>query len=340
MDSPGSTTAPVDGKRPLLERVLDRVFRCSHRHQALPITLKGETFRICLDCGSHVPYSLEAWQSGKPVKEPGNQAARPVPKPSEPATKATQPVTKALEPVSKATQPIPKALEPVNKSKEATNKPTQPVIKSTEPAAKPKEPVAKTKEPVNKSKAPVNQSPAPPKQSAANPSASWARSTLSAWSREGIWLGLLAIGFAGGIYYSNQQHPAPANRVNPQPPPKTAPAPVPPPVPILSPAPAATQTAVADTRPALAVRRPNQTPHLQGERGFVLLAREPADALKLSKHPGSLGSLISTGGLFTVPRGTAVRVVSRQESVVQVVILEGPIKGDEGWVAAARLSTE
>ena len=307
MESPESTSAPVDGKRPLLERILDRVFRCSHRHQALPITLKGETFRICLDCGSHVPYSLKAWQPEKPVKEPVSKAAPPVPKPPEPVLKAAEPVAK----------------------------PAQTVTKSTPPGAKPKEPVTK-------SKAPVNQAPVPPKPSAPKPSLLPVRRTLGAWTREGIWLGLLAIGFAGGIYYSNQRQPPPADRVVtvPQPPPQTETAPVPAPVPTLSSALATTPAAVVNTPPAPAVRRPSPTPRLQGERGFVLLAREPAAALELSKHPGSLGPLISGGGLFTVPRGTAVRVVGRRESVVQVVILEGPVKGDEGWVAAARLSTE
>ena len=44
---------------PLLQRILNRVFRCSHRHLGLPITLRGESFAVCLDCGERVAYDLK-----------------------------------------------------------------------------------------------------------------------------------------------------------------------------------------------------------------------------------------------------------------------------------------
>ena len=30
---------------------------CSHSHQTRIFTLKDETYRVCLDCGTHLPYS-------------------------------------------------------------------------------------------------------------------------------------------------------------------------------------------------------------------------------------------------------------------------------------------
>lgn len=46
---------------PLLQRILNRVFRCSHRHLGLPITLRGESFAACLDCGARVAYDLRSF---------------------------------------------------------------------------------------------------------------------------------------------------------------------------------------------------------------------------------------------------------------------------------------
>lgn len=32
-------------------------FGCSHSHQTRIFTVKEETYRVCLDCGKHIPYS-------------------------------------------------------------------------------------------------------------------------------------------------------------------------------------------------------------------------------------------------------------------------------------------
>ena len=32
-------------------------FGCSHSHQTRIFTVKQETYRVCLDCGKHIPYS-------------------------------------------------------------------------------------------------------------------------------------------------------------------------------------------------------------------------------------------------------------------------------------------
>ena len=303
MENVGSITAPADGKRPILERVLNRVFRCSHRQQTRPITLKGETFAICLDCGSHVPYSLEVLQPKKPVTKeavPQSPAAlkKPAPQPS------TPPKPAASAPKSAAPAPKP-AVAP----------------KSSAPA--PKTPAA------------------PPKRSNAPMPVSHVRGALRKWTREGVWLGLLAVGFAGGIYYSGQQHQAPVVQavVQPPAPPKTEQAAVPPQiwsVPAL-PQPTPVEAGVPETRPAHEARRPNEPLRLQSEGRFVLLAHEADAALDLSKHPGKLKELIQAGALLSVRRGTAVRIVEKQERVVHVAILEGPARGEEGWVSATRV---
>ena len=33
-------------------------FGCSHRHLTRIFTLQNDTYRVCLDCGVHLPYSL------------------------------------------------------------------------------------------------------------------------------------------------------------------------------------------------------------------------------------------------------------------------------------------
>lgn len=53
---------------PILERIVNRVFRCSHRHQTRPITLRGETFAVCLDCGQRIAYDLQAMRGGAPAQ--------------------------------------------------------------------------------------------------------------------------------------------------------------------------------------------------------------------------------------------------------------------------------
>src|SRR6516225_9484673 len=45
-----------------LQGILNRVFRCSHRHQTRPITPKGggQAYTVCLDCGTRLAYDLNA----------------------------------------------------------------------------------------------------------------------------------------------------------------------------------------------------------------------------------------------------------------------------------------
>jgi hypothetical protein len=33
---------------------------CRHRHQSRPFTLDNRTYKVCLDCGKEIQYSLES----------------------------------------------------------------------------------------------------------------------------------------------------------------------------------------------------------------------------------------------------------------------------------------
>ena len=63
-----TVTATGRASSPILERIVNRVFRCSHRRQSRPITLKGETFAVCLDCGERIAYDLEGLRGGTPAR--------------------------------------------------------------------------------------------------------------------------------------------------------------------------------------------------------------------------------------------------------------------------------
>ena len=45
--------------RSLLRFVYDVLFGCRHHHQTRPFTLKRQTYKVCLDCGSKIYYSRE-----------------------------------------------------------------------------------------------------------------------------------------------------------------------------------------------------------------------------------------------------------------------------------------
>jgi hypothetical protein len=212
------------------------------------MTLKGETFATCLDCGGRVPYSLDALRAGMPCKK----VVGKVPVPKQPGTRINS--------------------------------------------------------------APIN-------------------STLRKWTREGVWLGLglLAAGFAGGIFYPGRQPAGSDNRA-------TFRAPRTPKAEVMA-IPAALPDAPDPMPPPSAeVHQPNQMPRLESDGRMVVLAHEAAAALEIAQHPGKLPDLIQSGSLFSVSRGTPVRIVEKQRTLVDVVITGGPMAGQKGWVAAARVA--
>lgn len=42
-----------------LASALDFAFGCHHRHLSRVFTIKGKTYKVCCDCGTHLPYSLD-----------------------------------------------------------------------------------------------------------------------------------------------------------------------------------------------------------------------------------------------------------------------------------------
>ncbi len=51
---------------PLGKRFFEFVFACRHRHLGRLMTVQRQTYRVCLDCGAHLPYS---WQAMAPIEE-------------------------------------------------------------------------------------------------------------------------------------------------------------------------------------------------------------------------------------------------------------------------------
>lgn len=60
----------------MIDTLLRVLFRCSHRSLTRPITPlgqrrvpQGETYVVCLECGTHLPYDWSKMRLGRPVVE-------------------------------------------------------------------------------------------------------------------------------------------------------------------------------------------------------------------------------------------------------------------------------
>jgi len=42
---------------------ISRIFSCWHRRMSRPFTRAGETYRVCLRCGMHRQFDLDAWRT-------------------------------------------------------------------------------------------------------------------------------------------------------------------------------------------------------------------------------------------------------------------------------------
>ena len=89
---------------------------------------------------------------------------------------------------------------------------------------------------------------------------------------------------------------------------------------------------------ATAIQRSNQVLRLEGKGSVIVLGREAGAALELSQHPEMLRTLIRRGSLFTVPRGTAIKLLQRNKFVIKVLIIEGSMVGREGWTQTSQVS--
>ena len=285
-----------------LLRVLNRVCRCSHRSQSRPITPRGggQTFAVCLDCGMHLAYHLNAMRVETSV--PGNRRGHHA---SEKGKK------KALDIQSHGSVP----------------------------------------------------------------------SALSRWEtmpndsrrrrRDVGTIAILCMGamsLAGAFFYSpnrpvGAKHLIAADGARPSLPAdsvKSSPslpvqqsvtemalapqsAPLAPPTVPPEPAPIMEQNTIeSDSTSAPAIPRSNQVLRLEGTGAVVVLGREAGAALELSQHPESLRKLIRRGSLFTVPRGTPIKL--RQGNrfgnsfVIKVQLIAGSMVGQEGWAQTWQIS--
>lgn len=95
------------------------------------------------------------------------------------------------------------------------------------------------------------------------------------------------------------------------------------------------KTIEPDSNSTSAAPQPDQVPRLEGKGLVVVLGREAGAALELSQHPERLSKLIEGGSLFTVPRGTAIKLLHGNRLgngfVIKVRVMEGSMVGQEGW---------
>ena len=91
---------------------------------------------------------------------------------------------------------------------------------------------------------------------------------------------------------------------------------------------------------ATAIQRSNQVQvlRLEGKGSVIVMGREARAALELSHHPEMLRTLIRRGSLFTVPRGTAIKLLQGNKFVIKVLIIEGSMVGREGWTQTSQVS--
>ena len=273
-----------------LQRILNRVFRCSHRRQTRPMTPKGEdqAYAVCLDCGARIAYDLSAIRAEASAL--GSRLARQT---SEAGKE------KVLDiPAQDSIPSAPERWQMLSRD-------------------------------------------------------------LSQFHREfgtTAVLGLLTIGLAGGLFYLLNHWAEPKNvtapkHARPLPPAesvKTAPSlpaeqpdtevvPAPPTTePLASPSePPSTSSKTTIGRESTSVSgsaRSNEVLRLEGKGSVIVLGRNAATALELSQHPTRLSRLTRRGSLFTVPRGTAIKLLQENRSVVKVLIMVGSKAGQEGWV--------
>jgi hypothetical protein len=93
-----------------------------------------------------------------------------------------------------------------------------------------------------------------------------------------------------------------------------------------------------DSTSAAATLRSDEVLRLHGKKSLIVLGRDAVAALELLQHPGRLRKLIWSGSLFTVPRGTAIKLLQENRTVSKVLIMEGSMVGQEGWVQTWQVS--
>ena len=102
------------------------------------------------------------------------------------------------------------------------------------------------------------------------------------------------------------------------------------------------KTIESDSTSAPAIPGSNRVLRLEGKGAVIILGRKAAVALELAQHPERLRKLIRRGSLFTVPRGTPIKVVQGNRLgnrvVIKVQLMAGSRVGQEGWVQTSQIS--
>jgi hypothetical protein len=102
------------------------------------------------------------------------------------------------------------------------------------------------------------------------------------------------------------------------------------------------KTIELDSMSAPALPLPNRVLRLEGKGSVIVLGRKAVVALELAQHPGRLRKLIRRGALFTVPRGTPIKVIQGDrlgnKAVVKVRLMAGSMVGREGWAQTSQIS--
>jgi hypothetical protein len=44
---------------PITRKIWDLLFGCRHKELSRPFSNEGQTYKVCLKCGTHLPYSWE-----------------------------------------------------------------------------------------------------------------------------------------------------------------------------------------------------------------------------------------------------------------------------------------
>ena len=97
-----------------------------------------------------------------------------------------------------------------------------------------------------------------------------------------------------------------------------------------------------DSTSKSAVPRYDQASRLGGKGAVIVLGREAGAALELSQHPERLSKLIQSGSLFTVPRGTAIKLLQGNRlgswfAIKVRIMVEGSQFGQEGWAQPSQV---
>jgi hypothetical protein len=86
----------------------------------------------------------------------------------------------------------------------------------------------------------------------------------------------------------------------------------------------------------------NRVLRLDGKGSLIVLGRKAVGALELAQHPGRLRKLIRRGALFTVARGTPIKVIQGNrlgnKVVLKVRLMAGSMVGQEGWAQTWQIS--